>query len=771
MSSYLGTTVFEGDVKIKPNVQPAIFGAGDLEVCRDVLIRGNLTVEGEQSDHQVTRMIIEDNLTGLNQPPTSAGRDTGIIMSRHIDDIVGGPVAESDTAQGGASTSITLAADSNATDDYYNDWYIKITAGPGSGEVKEITDYNGTTKVATVDSAWATSPTSSSDYELYNKLRIVAMWDESEDEFAIVGTTDDHTTNVVNVSEYCDLHVRRIIQELSQECVYYVGKHGDDADTGYHISEAKLTFGAALTAAASESPDSANQIAIICFDSCEYTENLSIPSWVHVLALNAKLSGAITLANNSSAAFREQEISSGTAVTKSSANGFAEAKINVMTLTDSANGVSNSGLNSSLKFTNKKLEVDDGVAISNSATGTGTLTAVLCNVDIIGTGTAVQVGENATSNVRASKIAGTGTALSVGGTLNSHIEAISATTAYNIASTGTNNIFVGDISGTETVAAGGTSNRIHADVLNTKGDLLTRTDTEYIRHPVGTDTYILISDSAETTGLKWVDPLTTNTAISVQEEGTNVANTPHHTLNFIGGSITATDGGSGVANITVVENNDIIVQDEGTNVANTPHSKLNFVGAGVVATDGGSGCATITISGGGGGGSNINIQEEGVNVTNTPHSTINFIGATVTATDGGAGVADVTINALGPGDRILQQAAATNLITTMSFAYIDMANMSLVTTKNADHLIYFTANMNVSNGSALIQYIINVNGADQPVTERDVRAPAANDFIPVCVVYKTGVIASGITIKIRWRKLAGPGIVRTQNRIMIIDTL
>jgi hypothetical protein len=42
------------------------------------------------------------------------------------------------------------------------------------------------------------------------------------------------------------------------------------------------------------------------------------------------------------------------------------------------------------------------------------------------------------------------------------------------------------------------------------------------------------------------------------------------------------------------------IQDEGTPLAGAPHSTLDFVGAGVTATDGGSGKALITIPGGGG---------------------------------------------------------------------------------------------------------------------------------------------------------------------------
>lgn len=46
----------------------------------------------------------------------------------------------------------------------------------------------------------------------------------------------------------------------------------------------------------------------------------------------------------------------------------------------------------------------------------------------------------------------------------------------------------------------------------------------------------------------------------------------------------------------------VTVQDEGSGVTSTPHTAINFVGAGVTATDGGSGVATVTIPGGGGGG-------------------------------------------------------------------------------------------------------------------------------------------------------------------------
>jgi len=66
------------------------------------------------------------------------------------------------TAQAGASTTITLDASASSTDDVYNYELIEIISGTGVGQAKFITDYVGSTKVATVDSAWAITPDNTS---------------------------------------------------------------------------------------------------------------------------------------------------------------------------------------------------------------------------------------------------------------------------------------------------------------------------------------------------------------------------------------------------------------------------------------------------------------------------------------------------------------------------------------------------------------------------------------------------------------------------------
>lgn len=76
-------------------------------------------------------------------------------------------VQETGTAQAGASSTITLKAATRFTsDDEPNLMYIRITSGTGSGQIRRISDYVASTKVATVYNAWDTAPDSTSAYEI-----------------------------------------------------------------------------------------------------------------------------------------------------------------------------------------------------------------------------------------------------------------------------------------------------------------------------------------------------------------------------------------------------------------------------------------------------------------------------------------------------------------------------------------------------------------------------------------------------------------------------
>ena len=76
-------------------------------------------------------------------------------------------------AQAATSTTITLASDASAVNDYYNDDIVEIDYGTGEGQARVITDYVGSTKVATVSPAWITTPDTTSEYLVEEALVVV----------------------------------------------------------------------------------------------------------------------------------------------------------------------------------------------------------------------------------------------------------------------------------------------------------------------------------------------------------------------------------------------------------------------------------------------------------------------------------------------------------------------------------------------------------------------------------------------------------------------
>ena len=68
-------------------------------------------------------------------------------------------------ATGGDSNSITLNGSASATNDEYNDYYIRVKTGDAV-DVFKIDDYDGVAKEVTIDGTWSATPTSSSEYEI-----------------------------------------------------------------------------------------------------------------------------------------------------------------------------------------------------------------------------------------------------------------------------------------------------------------------------------------------------------------------------------------------------------------------------------------------------------------------------------------------------------------------------------------------------------------------------------------------------------------------------
>jgi hypothetical protein len=80
--------------------------------------------------------------------------------------LVLGGLVHGGTAQAGAANSITLDTLGSATNDAYNGCYVLITSGAGAGQIRRISDYDGTTKVATVATAWTVNPDANSVFQV-----------------------------------------------------------------------------------------------------------------------------------------------------------------------------------------------------------------------------------------------------------------------------------------------------------------------------------------------------------------------------------------------------------------------------------------------------------------------------------------------------------------------------------------------------------------------------------------------------------------------------
>jgi hypothetical protein len=89
---------------------------------------------------------------------TTAGGAIGGVLTSHV--------SRSGTAQAGGASTITLDASAVATDDYYNGSMVRIVSGTGVGQTRFISDYVGSTKVATVNRSWSTNPSSASVYAI-----------------------------------------------------------------------------------------------------------------------------------------------------------------------------------------------------------------------------------------------------------------------------------------------------------------------------------------------------------------------------------------------------------------------------------------------------------------------------------------------------------------------------------------------------------------------------------------------------------------------------
>jgi hypothetical protein len=99
---------------------------------------------------------------------TDALPDGGALTSLggEIADIVEALSIHTGTAQTGAVGTITLDTGASSVNDFYNDTLVLITSGTGVGQVRHISDYVGSTRVATIKPNWVTTPDNTSVFRV-----------------------------------------------------------------------------------------------------------------------------------------------------------------------------------------------------------------------------------------------------------------------------------------------------------------------------------------------------------------------------------------------------------------------------------------------------------------------------------------------------------------------------------------------------------------------------------------------------------------------------
>lgn len=122
-----------------------------------VAVAGGLSLTDLATASDLTSLIATVGVAGAGLTGT---RD--LVVAIFTDDV--------GTAQAGASGTITLQSGASSTNDYYNNAVVVITGGTGAGQSRQITDYVGSTRVASVDTNWVTNPDNTSTYIVLGRI-------------------------------------------------------------------------------------------------------------------------------------------------------------------------------------------------------------------------------------------------------------------------------------------------------------------------------------------------------------------------------------------------------------------------------------------------------------------------------------------------------------------------------------------------------------------------------------------------------------------------
>lgn len=110
-------------------------------------------------------------------------------------------VLRSNTAQAGTANTITLDAAASSVDQEFRDKRASLTGGTGSGQELLIIDYNGTTKIATVETTWSVNPDATTTFDIllhHGTPAAIYIGRKAENNFLYGGSGEANTNDIFN---------------------------------------------------------------------------------------------------------------------------------------------------------------------------------------------------------------------------------------------------------------------------------------------------------------------------------------------------------------------------------------------------------------------------------------------------------------------------------------------------------------------------------------------------------------------------------------------
>jgi hypothetical protein len=194
----------------------------DLNASGSVTITGDLTVNGTATAVNVTTITVEDNIIIANAGPANMREDAGFVVKRISTNVDDDTPKQSGTAgSAGTSTTIELqAANGHGTaSNYYRGWVIKFGGDiTGTATVTSNTAVNP--PVLTFSPAASGATSASTTYQLFNKVYVGTIYDESTDLITFYGFPREDTEAIIdpagdagngNLADYVNIKAANVI--------------------------------------------------------------------------------------------------------------------------------------------------------------------------------------------------------------------------------------------------------------------------------------------------------------------------------------------------------------------------------------------------------------------------------------------------------------------------------------------------------------------------------------------------------------------------------